>query len=356
MKKLSKAICLSGLAIFSSVLTAQNTLERPKADATVSGIYNFSGWDCDADVIEFRFDNSSLKVAASQLPRGDTVGPCGDKNNGYAIMWLTALLGDGQHTVRVYADGVLVNTRQFQVSNPASDKFLRGIQQPELVDRQIVNFGNQINLLLSWDEGQQNFVIKGGSNEYRTTPPTGGDLSPLLSMCEYPGEPIMKWADRIEGYFVQYTLDDTILCAVSYDSPEYPIGQAWSKQSHGYRVIAYDVPFLNRIIGKSRFSYLFVLAHQWGSQVQLDNPGWSASQSPNIVYQADCLAGAFLGDAKLDTAADMTPSDMEDLIDQICVLGHPTTLTHGDCEGRVNAAVRGMDAGLAGQDPLTACR
>jgi hypothetical protein len=119
-----------------------------------SGIGLVSGWHCDAEVIEVQFDAYPPIEAAYGTSREDTVATCGDADNGFGLLWNWNILGDGQHTVRVFADGVEFDSATFQV-NTLGAEFLTGIDlQTELISLQTGKL-----LDLSWRDSRQGFVI-----------------------------------------------------------------------------------------------------------------------------------------------------------------------------------------------------
>lgn len=87
---------------------AQANLENPQANSFQSGIGVVSGWVCRANRVEIVFDSFGPFQASSGLPHGDTQTVCGDTDNGFGFLVNWNLLGDGQHTVRVLADGVAI--------------------------------------------------------------------------------------------------------------------------------------------------------------------------------------------------------------------------------------------------------
>jgi hypothetical protein len=127
-------------------------LESPGGIA--SGIGLISGWVCSATTVEVRIDDAAPIAAAYGTPRGDTVGACGDANNGFGMLINWNNLGDGQHSIVALADGIPFATTTFRVAT-LGQAFLRGAS-----GGYTVNFAGR-NVLLRWDEGLQNFVIEG---------------------------------------------------------------------------------------------------------------------------------------------------------------------------------------------------
>jgi len=143
-----------GLCHIAAPALGQGALENPQPQRSESGIGVVSGWFCDASVIEIQFDDLAPIDAAYGTTREDTVGVCGDADNGFGLLWAYALLGEGQHTVRAFADGVEFATRTFQV-HLLGEGFIRGLElKTELTSLEL---GKQFEL--SWEQSKQNFIV-----------------------------------------------------------------------------------------------------------------------------------------------------------------------------------------------------
>jgi subtilisin-like proprotein convertase family protein len=132
-------------------------LENPQPNAFASGIGVISGWYCDAQEIQIQFDDEAPKTAAYGTNRGDTRGVCGDIDNGFGLLWNMNLLGDGEHTIRAYADGVQFAQVRFQVTTLGAE-FVSGVAAQIRIE-DFPDAGS--STLLRWQEANQNFVIQG---------------------------------------------------------------------------------------------------------------------------------------------------------------------------------------------------
>ena len=74
-----------------------------------------SGWVCDAEKLEVSVDGGRRLFVPYGSERADTGDTCGDADNGFGLLMNYNILGDGSHTVTLYADGVLVDQSQFTV-------------------------------------------------------------------------------------------------------------------------------------------------------------------------------------------------------------------------------------------------
>ena len=154
----SSAINLTVLLVIlmsSNYVNAQGALGNPGTGSDQSGIGLVSGYYCDADRIEVSFDGGPLIEAAYGTTRADTIGPCGDDDNGFGLLWNYNLLGPGTHQVNVYADGSLFGTSSFTVTTlgreflPGASQEVRVLGFPEL----------ESDVILKWQQGNQNYVI-----------------------------------------------------------------------------------------------------------------------------------------------------------------------------------------------------
>jgi hypothetical protein len=135
-------------------LLAQGYLENPQPFSSESGIGLVSGWHCDAQLIEVQFDDQPPLPAAYGTSRNGTIPVCGDSDNGWGLLWNYNLLGDGQHTVKVFADGVQFGSATFTV-NTLGQEFVEGLsKKTELL---LPDLGKEIEL--TWQQSKQNFVI-----------------------------------------------------------------------------------------------------------------------------------------------------------------------------------------------------
>jgi len=152
---LTTALFLSTMAFPGTVLPA--VLELPAEGSRVSGVSFASGWKCPpVGAITVQFDDGQPLAAASHLPRGDTAGICAnDGSNGYLLQFNFNLLGEGQHRVRVFDDGVEFASAEFHVTE-FGIPFVRGAQGSFL----ITSFPAEGQAaMLDWNEGTQGFEI-----------------------------------------------------------------------------------------------------------------------------------------------------------------------------------------------------
>ena len=146
--------------------SAQQILENPTPGSFQSGIGVISGWVCDAQTIEVRFDGGPRHAVGYGTSRGDTQDDCGDTDNGFGLLFNWNLLGGGVHTVTAYADGVEFGSATFTVTT-LGEPYRTGLSRQVTIP-DFPAAGTAVEL--QWQESQQNFVITAGS-------PQGGGTS-----------------------------------------------------------------------------------------------------------------------------------------------------------------------------------
>lgn len=172
---------------------ALGSLENPVAGSTESGIGVISGWHCTATNITATIDGASLGKAGSGTGRGDTASICGRSNTGYSLLFNYNDLTPGSHSISVYADGQLLETRQFNTVQSGGAAFVTG-----LVSRwTLAGFPSSGKTAsIDWSQSKQSFVVTGIS---------GGDTPPPPVTVTVPVQTAM--ANLINnGYSKTYTL------------------------------------------------------------------------------------------------------------------------------------------------------
>ncbi len=132
-------------------------LENPSPGSFQSGVGVISGWVCEASQIEIEFNNDAANrwTAGYGTQRTDTHGVCGDSDNGFGLLFNWNHLGNGIHTVRALADGVEFAHVTVTV-NTLGEEFAHSLSH-EVTVADFPHIGT--DLILVWQEAQQNFVI-----------------------------------------------------------------------------------------------------------------------------------------------------------------------------------------------------
>jgi hypothetical protein len=138
--------------LLPSLAGAQGHLENPTPNSFQSGQGIIVGWHCNASKIEIEVDGSILVQASYGTLRGDTQAVCGDANNGFGFQLNWNVLGDGQHSLRVLADGQEFGRATFTVTTLGVEVLTgaSGSYQVPFVGKEVT---------LTWSEPLQNFVI-----------------------------------------------------------------------------------------------------------------------------------------------------------------------------------------------------
>lgn len=129
--------------------------ETPQAGSIQSGVGLIRGWACDAERVQIQFNNEPRIDVAYGSSRADTFPVCGDSNNGYGMVYAWGLLGQGEHSMSTFIDGLEVSRVEFEV-NGLPNPFTRGLAgEYEIED--FPEAGQSV--FIRWSEPDQNFVI-----------------------------------------------------------------------------------------------------------------------------------------------------------------------------------------------------
>jgi hypothetical protein len=150
-------VALSAAAVtLSAGVYAEGRLETPKDGTAISGKALFSGWHCDATSIEIELPSGTKIPAAMGTTRGDLNSKCGKSDVGFGLLFNMAELGEGEQTIKAYADGVEFATSTFTVTKLSTGNYLSGASKSvEVTD--FPKDGHKVTL--AWEQTLQNFVI-----------------------------------------------------------------------------------------------------------------------------------------------------------------------------------------------------
>ncbi len=169
---MNKIILAAALYALISPCFAQGSLENPVAGSTESGIGVISGWHCTATSIDVTIDGMSLGRAGSGTSRGDTASICGRSNTGYSLLFNYNDLNLGAHSLSLYADGHLLEIRQFNTIQSAGASFVTGVSKTTTIS-DFPSSGRMATL--QWSQAKQSFVVTNISE-------TGSDHVDLSSL------------------------------------------------------------------------------------------------------------------------------------------------------------------------------
>ena len=147
----------------------QGSLEVPGPGSYQSGIIVMSGWACEAEEIVIEIDGGAHRFGAAYgTARNDTVSICGHNGTGFGVLWNTNLLGAGQHTAVAYADGEVLGSTTFTVTELHEDlNFLTGLEG----SFPLANFPEAgMTSTVTWTQATQNFVLSDVTDGSTPTP------------------------------------------------------------------------------------------------------------------------------------------------------------------------------------------
>ncbi len=160
------------------VTFTSGALENPGPASFQSGLGIISGWVCAADAVEIEL-NGMPQAAAYGTERRDTAAACGDTDNGFGLLFNWNLLGDGEHEVVAFVDGVELGRATVTVTTLGAE-FVRGVtgtcEAPAFP-----LMGEAVTL--EWQQTQQNFVLVDGARPRGPTRAGNADVGYL----ENPG-------------------------------------------------------------------------------------------------------------------------------------------------------------------------
>ena len=162
-------------------------VDNPGPDSPQSGVSVLSGWVCEADTVAIEFETTGAEpqtwVPATGTSRPDTAVACGPRttDTGYGLLFNWNLLGDGEHTVRVLMDDVVLAEREITVTTLG--------EHPEQEFRRELSHTTEIadfpdkgeTTTLRWQEARQNFMIARGDG--------GGGGQQLMPDAGVAGQP-----------------------------------------------------------------------------------------------------------------------------------------------------------------------
>ena len=134
-------------------------LESPQQDSFESGIGLIRGWACQANKVEIQIDGGARQQVAYGTTREDTAATCGDTDNGFGYTFNWNTLGSGGHNLRAFADDVEFANVNFTVTTLGVE-YLEGASGTYTLP-DFPQAGS--NVVISWAEPHQNFVISGTS-------------------------------------------------------------------------------------------------------------------------------------------------------------------------------------------------
>jgi hypothetical protein len=144
------------LSLLGATTWAQAVLENPALNSIESGIGVISGFHCTSKNISFKINGQDIGKAGTGTSRGDTQSLCGRSDTGFSLLFNFNLLPPGQHSLGMYADGQLVETRSFNTTRSAGQEFAQGKSKTILIP-DFPQAGHSARL--EWVTAKQAFVV-----------------------------------------------------------------------------------------------------------------------------------------------------------------------------------------------------
>jgi alpha-tubulin suppressor-like RCC1 family protein len=208
-------------------------LDSPVNASFESGIGVVHGWVCEAGTIGLQVDDRAPFTAAYGAERTDSQATCGDTANGFAAAINWSDYGDGEHTLRLLADGQPLTQAQVTV-NTLGASYLTGRSATTTV----TDFpAAGLNTPLMWSEPHQNFMVDAEARDaVRSNAAFAANAqshweSPLAGGVESGQALIRGWS--CQATRVSVTLDGTPL-AIPYGSAREDTRSTCGDTNNGY--------------------------------------------------------------------------------------------------------------------------
>lgn len=144
------------LCFLSAPTWSQVALENPAANSIESGVGIISGFHCASKNISFKLNGLDIGKAGTGTDRGDTQELCGRADTGFSLLFNFNLLEPGKHSLGMYVDGQLVETRSFNTTRSAGQEFAQGKSKTILIP-DFPQTGHSTRL--DWVTAKQSFVV-----------------------------------------------------------------------------------------------------------------------------------------------------------------------------------------------------
>jgi hypothetical protein len=253
------------------VVAAQGYLENPQPMAYESGINIVSGWHCTAREITVFIDGVSLGKSGVGSIRNDTVGICGHANTGFSLLYNYNIPEPGEHEIAVYADGALLERRNFTTVRSGGVPFLSG----RSATATIADFPESgRSTTVEWSQAKQSFVVVGSAD----TSTLDGTYSLRRASIQTQNSGLLDTAET-NGIEVSGTMvvsgnsyRQSLMVSLGDSSPPVPIEVMGNLQDRGYYL--YDRANGNQIViverGAAMITSLLYTAPDWGWTNEID--------------------------------------------------------------------------------------
>lgn len=135
-----RIVCLLVFVLLPHLVFAQSSIDNPPPALTSnqSGPTFIGGWHCNAENADIRVRFTSLEgtlevAAAAGTSRADTIGVCGDENNGFGLGWNWNIFPDGIVSLEFVADDIVFATADVNVTS-LGEEFVSSTARCTLTD------------------------------------------------------------------------------------------------------------------------------------------------------------------------------------------------------------------------------
>ncbi|MEM6290668.1 MAG: hypothetical protein AAGA54_05360 [Myxococcota bacterium] len=153
---------------------------------------------------------------------------------------------------------------------------------------------------------------------------------------------------------------NVVACTCGADAPQNCFGNAiaYINQPVAVGYTWHDLSILDQlaVTSGSNLAPAWLLAHEFGHNIQNAYGTHPAGQTLSSELGADCLSGYFLGGVACTGTTN--PQELSVVLQTVCSLAGNNLWfnpTYGNCTTRVNAVMAGMNGYFSGVSPLERC-
>jgi hypothetical protein len=216
-----------------TALSNRYQLDSPVNASFESGIGVVHGWVCEAGTIGLQVDDRTPFTAAYGAERPDSQAVCVDTANGFAAAINWSDYGDGEHTLRLLADGQALTQAQVTVTTLGASYLTGRSAITTVTDFPAAGLSTP----LVWSEPHQNFMVGAEARDaVRSNAAFAANAqshweSPLPGSVESGQALIRGWS--CQAGRVSVTLDGATL-AIPYGSAREDTRSACGDTNNGY--------------------------------------------------------------------------------------------------------------------------
>lgn len=218
----------------SSTLSGIGVLGTPAEGSTVSGIGVISGYHCTSEDIDIYIDGVSLGKAGAGTTLLGTQSVCGRTNTGYSLLYNFNNLQPGQHVAEAYANGIFLESHNFNTVQSGGVSWLSGASKTTTV-QDFPSAGQTATI--EWVQSYQNFLVT-AIHAPNAAPGTGD----IAATCTNTTFTVAQY-NQITTTSTKAQIDAILGCTGSISSSYTVNGSTtdtywWDSYSGGYSVVS----------------------------------------------------------------------------------------------------------------------